>query len=82
MAAGLAIHQKAGAHRARESPPDGNGTNGTPREEGGSRQQQEEGPQNVSRRVASHLSSTRAELEVTKPQNNCTTEWSMLHELS
>ena len=37
MSAGLAIHQKAGAHRARESPPDGNGTHGTPREEGGSR---------------------------------------------
>jgi hypothetical protein len=49
-------------HMERGNPPDGKGTHGTPREEGGSRRQKEEEPQSVSRRVAGNLSSTRAEL--------------------
>ena len=62
IGAGVAWHQEADTHRERENPPDGKGTHGTPRKEGGSRRRKEEEPQNVSRRVAGNLSSTRAEL--------------------
>jgi hypothetical protein len=62
MGAGVAWHQDADMHREREIPPDGKGIHGTPREERGSRRQEEEEPQSVSRRVAGNLSSTRAEL--------------------